>query len=350
MTAKLNPVRLLARLFKPREEHRIHHESAKTKPTVGLLSSSDTASITYLLRPYLSKLGQRGVIIDTETGVAEDGLPATYNCVVIVRYLPSEWVQPLQEFRASGGRVIYFMDDDLMDPLALKNLPASYEKKIRKFAVHQRTKLESICDEFWVSTQYLAEKYYKWRPTLLLPGASIGDIAVEGNMCSICYHGTASHKAELEWLVSIFSSVQRGNDETRVEVFGDHQVNRMYRQIPRVAVLHPMSWPSYLAYTSAIKHDIGLAPLLPDPFNAARGPTKFFDFARMGAVGIYSNVAPYRDFIQDGVDGILLPNEPELWVETILDLSLDTQRRQRMRAAARERAQSMTWDGPLKGV
>ncbi|MGK3539499.1 hypothetical protein ACSLOP_30130, partial [Escherichia coli] len=37
--------------------------------------------------------------------------------------------------------------------------------------------------------------------------------------------------------------------------------------------------------------DIGLAPLLMSKFNAARGGVKFYDFVRMGAAGIYSNVS-----------------------------------------------------------
>ena len=85
-----------------------------------------------------------------------------------------------------------------------------------------------------------------------------------------------------------------------------------------------------------------LAPLLPGAFNAARGPTKFFDFARMGAVGIYSDVAPYRGFIRPEVDGILLPNEPAVWVKAIAGLVADPERRVRMATAARERALTLS--------
>jgi hypothetical protein len=346
MAAMLNPARLLATLFQARGKHRIQYDAGSPLHTVGLLSNGDTASITYLLRPYLSTLGRQSVLIDTGDGNVENGQPVACECVVIVRYLPSEWVEPLRIFRASGGRVVYFMDDDLMDPLARQNLPTSYGKKIHDLATRRRRTIESICDGFWVSTPYLAQKYSCWSPILLSPSAGISDIAPVTHACSICYHGTASHQAELEWLVHVMSVVQRSTTETRFEVFGDHHVNRMYRSVPRSAVLHPMSWPSYLAYTSATEHDIGVAPLLPDPFNAARGATKFFDFARMGAVGIYSDVAPYRGFIRDGVDGVLLRNEPELWVKTILELSTDVPRRKRIAAAARDRALSMAWDAP----
>lgn len=343
MAEKRKLTRLFATFLKSAKKQLFEYSSESPVPTVALLSNGDSASITYLLRPYLAKLGQQTVIVDMTADTADGRTRVACSTVVIVRYLPDEWVEPLRAYRASGGRVVYFMDDDLMDPQARRNLPALYGKKIHNLAARQRRTLESICSEFWVSTPYLARKYACWSPTLLPPGAEIGDIVPATETCSICYHGTASHKLELEWLVPVLSDVQESNSTTRFEVFGDQHVNRMYRQMPRVAVLHPMSWSNYLAYTAATKHDIGLAPLLPDPFNAARGPTKFFDFVRMGAVGIYSDVVPYRGFVRDGVDGLLLPNDPQLWVETILELRNNSLQRKAMAEAARDRALSMAW-------
>ena len=60
-----------------------------------------------------------------------------------------------------------------------------------------------------------------------------------------------------------------------------------------------------------------MAPLLDSDFNLARGPVKFYDFVRMGAVGVYSNCAPYNDFIEQNINGILLENEPQRWVDAI---------------------------------
>jgi len=111
-----------------------------------------------------------------------------------------------------------------------------------------------------------------------------------------------------------------------------------------VSVVHPMSWSNYLAYTGSVLRDIGLAPLLPDPFNAARGPTKFFDFARMNAMGIYSDVEPYRSFVRNGVDGVLLDNDPVIWVRTIRELADQPSRRRQMAEAARQRALAMACD------
>ena len=78
-----------------------------------------------------------------------------------------------------------------------------------------------------------------------------------------------------------------------------------------------VSWQNYLAYTKTHHLDIGLAPLLDSDFNSARGPVKFYDFVRMGAVGLYSNCVPYSDFIEQNVNGILLENDPHIWIKAL---------------------------------
>ncbi|KPK47741.1 MAG: glycosyl transferase group 1 family protein, partial [Thiotrichales bacterium SG8_50] len=101
--------------------------------------------------------------------------------------------------------------------------------------------------------------------------------------------------------------------------------------------LHPMSWPNYHAYTSLGGLHIGLAPLLPGRFNAGRSSTKFFDFVRCGAVGIYSDTAPYAGFVRNGVDGLLVRNDPDAWVEAISTLARDGETRSRMAQTAAQR-------------
>lgn len=307
-----------------------------------IVSGGDNASISYLLEPYLAGAGLAVRLVPPVQG--RSAVPVfDAGTVVIARYLPPDWVEPLRQFRAAGGRLVYFMDDDLMDPAALHGLPAVYAKKIRALATSRRQVIESLCDEFWVASPHLAEKYRAWSPRLLQARPALAQVQ-GARATTVCYHGTASHQAELKWLVPVIRSVQARVADAHFEVFGDHAVNKLFRDLPRTSVLHPMSWANYLAYTGTVRRDLALAPLLPEPFNAARGPTKFFDFARMGAVGIYTDVAPYRGFVRDGIDGLLVPNEPAAWVEAIAALAADAPRRQRMADAARARALAMAWD------
>jgi len=274
---------------------------------VAILAGGMNASIAYLIEPFLAAKGQSATCIDTNNAPPQHFDRFGFSAVVIVRYLPCQWKKSLRDFRSKGGSVIYFMDDDLMDPAILVGLPTAYAKKIRAQAIWQRKMLEALCTEFWVSSPYLAEKYREWKPEMLTPQPTMATL-LSVSATTICYHGTSSHFAEIEWLVPIIAAVQMCKLDTRFEVFGDHAVNKMYRDISGVAILHP---------------------------------TKFFDFVRMGAVGIYTDIEPYRGFIRNGVDGILLENDPDLWVRTITMLAGDESLRHRMVESARQRALEM---------
>jgi hypothetical protein len=84
----------------------------------------------------------------------------------------------------------------------------------------------------------------------------------------IAYHGSAAHRAELEWLRPVLAEVLSQAPHVHFELIGDHSVNRLFRQLPRTTILHPMNWPNYLAHTRSARADIGLAPLLAGGFNA----------------------------------------------------------------------------------
>jgi glycosyltransferase involved in cell wall biosynthesis len=47
--------------------------------------------------------------------------------------------------------------------------------------------------------------------------------------------------------------------------------------------------------------------------------------------------------VRNGVDGLLLPNEPAEWVQAVLNLVQDPPRRERMATAAHERALELSY-------
>jgi len=302
-----------------------------------VLSEGATASTDYFVLPYLKKLDYSTVLRDARLAAMEVDELRGFQLVVISRYLPRKWKQALRSFREAGGRIVYFMDDDLFDMRALKGLPARYQWKILRFALLQRGELERLCDEYWFSTPYLAHKYPQLNPVLLEPVPSVS-LLMSSPAVQICYHGTASHAAEFEWLLGVMGAVQQRSQVTHFEIFGGPKLRRLYAGVPRVSVVQPMSWPDYLARTGCVRRSIALAPVLASTFNAGRGYTKFFDYARLGAAGVYSDVAPYQGFVRDGVDGVLLKNDPALWSEVILGLAADADRREKIAANARKRA------------
>ncbi len=294
-------------------------------------------STDYFVRPHVAKFGVPLRVIDSATQGADDAALAPGALVVFVRYIAPEWARAV---RAAGGRlagVVLFMDDELLDWGALAGLPMRYRYKIWRMTLRHKKWLQEMEAELWVSTKYLVNKYAALNP-ILVSAAPSPDVLQRLSGVRIFYHGTASHFSEIRWLVPILWEVQKQCDYSFFEVFGGSNVNRLYRDIPRTSVLHPMSWPNYQAYTAMRNLDIGLAPLLPGRFSAGRSSTKFLDFVRCGAVGIYSDVAPYAGFVRHGVDGMLVTNEPDAWVGVILSLVRDREARARMAQAAAKRA------------
>jgi hypothetical protein len=125
-------------------------------------------------------------------------------------------------------------------------------------------------------------------------------------------------------------AVQKRSANTSFEIFGRGWVQKLYREVPRTTVVHPASWDNFRDYCAGRELHIGLAPLLPHRFNAARSHTKFFDFVRCGAVGVFSNVEPYKSFVNHECDGLLVDNVRDAWVQAVLRLVHDPELRRRM--------------------
>ena len=284
-----------------------------------LLHESSSATVDYLVVPEIDRLGVE-VIKARLDSVPDEGCLTAGTLVVIVRYLNLRWARFLDRKRTSVSQIVYFMDDDLFDRAARADLPAPFVQKLERLVDPFRSWLIANVSSFWVSSQFLLEKY-KFLNVRLIDWCPAPIFLAQSEPVWVFYHGSGSHQMEQRWLRAIIQRVLEACPYIHFEIIGDISVNRLYRGLARTSILHPMSWPNYLAYTAGVRRHIGLAPLLPGPYNAARGPTKFFDFIRMGALGLYSDVEPYSSFITEPRQGVLLPNDPDAWCEAIVDMA-----------------------------
>lgn len=244
--------------------------------------------------------------------------------VVFVRYVPAAWADLLD--RVQPRRLVFFMDDDVLDVRASVGMPWRYRFKLARLAAQRRRWLRQKGAELWVSTAYLQQKYADWEPALVAPAAAVPPDDVR----RVFYHGSASHASEIRWLRPVVEAALRRDGRLVFEIFGGRNVYRLYRDVPRVTVIHPMRWPTYQALVSMSGRHVGLAPLLDLPFNRARSYTKFFDITHCGAVGVYAADGACAEVVRHGVEGLVVPMEPEAWLDAILRLTADDSLRQTM--------------------
>ncbi len=96
----------------------------------------------------------------------------------------------------------------------------------------------------------------------------------------------------------------------------------------------------YLAFASKLEWDIGLAPQVESEYTTYKSYVKFVEYADIGCAGIYTKIEPYVGVIEDGVTGLLVPNEAGAWRDAILRLLNDPELRFKIATNAYEFAQS----------
>lgn len=316
-------------LFVPRAGR--HPPGLGAGPLVVLSPGPIPTTEFYLTANLAEHCPQRRVqVLDTRRDPAGHGFPARAAAVFIVRHAPPAWLRWLLAERPRCGRVIYLLDDDIPSIRQASELPLGYRLRTGWRFARTRALLAALCDAVWVSTPELARRHAAALPELCEPcyvaatATRTDDGGDRGAVPpSYCYHGTRAHRREIEWLVPVVREVQAACPEARFEIFGDWRVRRLYRGIARVTVRPPMTWPEYLAYSSVVRHQLGLAPCLDTPFNRARAHVKLFDITRLGAAGIYSDVGPYARHVRHQDTGWLVPNRHQDWVRAILEALRD---------------------------
>jgi hypothetical protein len=237
--------------------------------------------------------------------------------IVIVRHAPLRWLRWLGQRRDQLSGVVFLMDDDIPAAAAASELPFRYAMKTAWRYARTRRLLGRLCSEVWVSTPELVRRYESSSPRLWEP-IYVGESSKANAVAPVYfYHGSWAHRQEIEWLVPIVGRIQEAFPDAWFEIIGTDRVKQLFRGIPRVRIVHPMSWKDYLAYAGTVRYQVGLAPCFDTDFNRARSHSKMFDITRLGAAGIYSNVTPYAEKVVDGKTGLLCDNDPDKWVASL---------------------------------
>ena len=247
------------------------------------------------------------------------------SSVFVVRYLNRRLIKHIKTYRDNIAKLVYFMDDGLWDLKAISSVPLLYAWRLfRKAYVYKKDILE-LKAEVWVSTKYLQEKYSKHNPKLIHPyPIGLEDPKVsESTQKVVFYHVTSSHKEEFLWLKELFQELSKEVPSIILEIVLDDKLWKTFKGIKNLVPIRPMKWESFYKFSSLKYRTLGLAPLFDNEFNRGRSWIKFYDITRSGAVGIYSELAPYSSLIKEFKAGVVLPMDRKLWLEAIKELTFN---------------------------
>jgi hypothetical protein len=93
-------------------------------------------------------------------------------------------------------------------------------------------------------------------------------------------------------------------------------------------------YDSFFQRFAGFGFDIGLAPLPDQEFHRAKSDNKFREYAASRIAGIYSDMVVYRDCVEHGRTGLLVPDVPRSWFSAMTRLIEDKALRTRIKDEA----------------
>lgn len=126
------------------------------------------------------------------------------------------------------------------------------------------------------------------------------------------------------------------NEKIAIDLFALHPDCSDLDEQFEVNYIGHMKYPAFKKYIGEGNYTIGLAPLDNNGFNQYKYFNKYIEYTRAGVIGIYSNCPLYKQVVENGVNGILVDNNPLEWAKAIVGILSDEGKRIRCIKGAQE--------------
>lgn len=308
-----------------------------------------------LLRPFSHPVLSNSFRITWADGLPSDGV----DVVLVERGWRADTTleaaeQLVSGIRALGAKLIYTLDDNLLDLHSCQpwhEFSTDTKRNIVRFFLRQadgvvvsteplRQRLSQLNQSIHVVPNALDER-------LFLPDSGEAPVAgrsvssEQGEVVTIGYMGTHSHLQDLMMIMEPLRAVLRdcaGKVEFQlVGVSDDNRIVRSFDSLPFkvVDVQGNHFYPDFVPWARKnLRWDLAIAPLEDNSFTRCKSDIKFLDYSMLGIPGIYSNVNAYRDSVAHGETGVLCDNHPDAWRDAMMGMIDRSEPRQRMAGKA----------------
>ena len=153
----------------------------------------------------------------------------------------------------------------------------------------------------------------------------------ESETVKIGYMGTDSHKSDLVYILPVLLELQQIYQKKIKFCFWGIRppdtllINSNVEWTP----FFSLDYRRFVEFFQTQHADIFIAPLVDNLFNRCKSPLKFFEYSALGAAGIFSDIEPYKNIIQNGHTGLLASTLGE-WKEKLIQLIEDNTLRKKL--------------------
>lgn len=276
------------------------------------------------------------------------------DVVIMTRYGLPHGRQILDYFKQHGVPVIYHIDDNLLE------IPHSLGAEIQKVqgakqVIEERRYLLAHCDLIYASTPYLADhlqRLYPEQKVFFGMYAPYMAARIEKSPRAqrerqvFGYMGSKGHQEDLQLVVPAIARLLEERQDLEFEVFGTIQMPHELLRFGDRVRSHKVNqaYSGFLSTLAALNWDAGLAPLVDEPFNLCKAPTKFIEYTAAGIPVVASDVAVYSKVIPEG-GGVLVKND---WYEAIVHVLDDREARESALEVARNYCETQFSEGVLQ--
>lgn len=226
----------------------------------------------------------------------------------------------VNQAKKAGRKVFLSLDDDLME-----FYPTSYEGNVFRDSLF-RVMRDADC--ILTSSQYLGEKYKKKYGINYVVINTVVDREkfkvlpwpIGKEEIKLLYAAGSQHVLFFDTMIKPILNrlYDKYKESISLTIIGPNiDIADIKMRIDKMV---SMPFDKYRSFMDSNHFDIGLAPLFDSEFCRSKYFNKYLEYSINSICGIYSNVMPYTLVVKNGVNGLLVDNDPNAWFGAICKL------------------------------
>ncbi len=206
-------------------------------------------------------------------------------------------------------------------------------------------------DRVVVSSNLLADIFCEFNPDIKVWPAYLPDLMWRpkeqlyspANVVRIGYMGGSTHTPDLDIIAPVLQKIlNEWGDQVELNLWGCKPSEVLNGNVVIHYLEEKINYGDFADYFSQVQADIWLAPLQDSIFNRCKSSIKYWEYAAVGGVGVFSDLEPYQRVVSDQEDGFLANNNED-WYNILANLIRNPSLRQSVTLKARNKLEEYGW-------